>query len=269
MTVSKNKQVVITRLKKEWRSGLRWSAYKNMGRIHSEEIKCFRSYSQATKFCETENKNCIGLPFKVCVITDFLKIMQAYAMKGRRQVPGEIAKAKLCEKYPAISFPLYTDHLPGISADAYFPVIWNRIINPLSDISDWLVLISHVPNKVMFSSKDHCAVLDYFMKQCGLIGTADSREELKLQAKIRDAAFDRYLELYRFYYHTRRACYILDKKIDGTKPFLLPITYFARYNPQLKRLVFFDENLKQVGAGKMIGEMDARYYATEIGFKII
>lgn len=260
MSVSKNKRAVMAQLKKEWREGAKWCAFKDVERIAVDEIKCFQSYPQAAKFCDTENKNYDGLTYRVSIITDLLEGIQAYAIKGKQTAPEEIAKATLCEKYAPLSFPLYTDHLPTVPADAYFPVIWSRIINPLSDISEWIVRSGSRPNTIVFNRKDYCRVLDYFMKRCSLVGMANSREELKLQARIRDAAFGRYLELYRFYYHTKRACYILSKRIDGSKPFLLPVTYFAKYNQRLKRLAFFDENLKQVAAGKIIGEMDVKYF---------
>ncbi|ANI88276.1 hypothetical protein A9P82_02520 [Arachidicoccus ginsenosidimutans] len=261
MSVNKNKQAVIVQLKKDRRAGARWCAFKNMARIRTEEIKCFHSYIQAAKFCETENKKSNGV-YKICVITDLLNRLQSYPVKGKRRIPTEIAKAMLCKKYPPLSFPLYMEHQPCVPADRYFPVVWYRVVNPLADIPLWRVLLSGNRNTVVFGSKDYCSVLDYFMKRCSEVDMADSREELKLQARIHDASFDRYLELYRFYYHTRRGCYMLGKKIEGTKPFLLPVTYFAKYNQRLKRLEFFDECLKKIVSGKIIGEMNVQYYDT-------
>lgn len=267
MTASKHQQAIIAQLKNKWRAGAKWCIIKNIDGIYPEEINCFGSYSQAAELCEAENRNYTVLPYKIYVISDLLKRIQACATKGKRETPEEIEKTILCEKYPPLSFPIYSNYLLSIKTDQHFPIIWSRIINPLVDISEYLVMATGHPNTVVFNNKDYYPILDYFMKRCGSVGMANCREELTLQAKIGDATFNRYLELYRFYYHAKRACYILGKRIDGSKPFLLPITYFARYNQRLKRMVFFDENLKQVAAGKIIGEMDVRHFAIERNFK--
>lgn len=135
-------------------------------------------------------------------------------------------------------------------------------MNSLTDIEQWLVTKDGSPDTVLYKNVRYAKALEYFMKRCGGIDT-NERYVLRLQAAIHDAPLGKLVEIYRFYYHPKRTCYMLDQHIDASQPFLLPVNYFARYSSRLKRLEFFDGNLRKVPAGRIVGEMDMRHYSME------
>lgn len=259
MGINKNTRTVIEHLKKFSSQNTKWATFKSIENIRAEEVKCFVAYSQASRFCEEQNGRISDIPYKICPITDLLKRLYKIGYKQKAASPG-ILKTTLCERYPSLSFPTQMDDHISLPQDIYFPVIWSRIINPLIDISEWLVTLDGKPNTILYKCPEYYPVMDHFMKRTDTVSMLGIREELKLQAKLRPAPFDMYLELYRFYYHSRRACYMLDKRIEGSHPFLLPVNCFAKYSSRSKRLEFFNEHLKKIPAGKIIGEVDVRYF---------
>lgn len=166
---------------------------------------------------------------------------------NKRHSGKTISKKELCQRYPQLSLPYDADKTDTIPTDTYIPVLWNRIINNLTDISQWLVILNNCKNKILFRSGNYAEVLVYFMQYCETVKNKGLKEVISLEAELFGLADN--IVLYEFYYHAKRACYLLYSKTDTSKPFFYQIHYFAKYNSKLKRLEFFNMALKRIRVG--------------------
>lgn len=258
MKVRKNVLVQIALLRRQWRKGMRWCVYRHPDGFFTEDVIYFQRYEQAEYFCKDHLAGERSL-YKIVVIADILQRLHQTGSKKRKALQP-MSKMELCKQFPALSFPSSLDHADSIPLGIYFPVVWYKIVNPLTNIRAWIVTWNGRSDTIDFCHEDYATALSNFMKCTETMIFLESRDVLKLQASIGDSIPERYVEIFRYYYHPRRQCYMLDKKTDGSKPFLLPVTYFARYNVNLQRLEFFDEGLKKIKPGLIGREVDLRYF---------
>ncbi|MEJ0080903.1 MAG: hypothetical protein WDM78_08145 [Puia sp.] len=143
-------------LSNQFRSGKRWIAFNHRLPIADWKYeKCFTDYQLGAAYCR--GKAAQGSIYRISTLNRLLKILNNVTV----QVPATLEKQKLqsiINQYPIHSEWLNTSFEENLWNGDFLPVMWSKLIYPLSNFKKYFIIEQININKL--SGRENLKVLD-------------------------------------------------------------------------------------------------------------
>ena len=264
-------------LSQEFWSGKRWLSFNtSLHKIGIRDFKCFMDYQTASSYCDDNNRH--GKIYSIKALAPVLKVLN----KG---LPSQISAAEIKDIQVALDLYPITFLQPIalvkmiLYHEEYLPVIWNKPINPLTQIEYYHILEVKTEGrlsnkaKVLFSFKE---IRKAFPTFNGMVKKPPS-ERNKLSIVLFGQFYDRKFDPNNFDLDDKNAGLLLYKAIpdpkakhhpyysieqvhDPTSPIKTEQAMFVKYNPPLSQLDFYNGALKKILPGRMTEKIDGSHF---------
>lgn len=263
-------------LSSEFWSGKRWLAFDVFKKETGvADLQCFPDYKKAALFCEANSSN--GKAYRIKEVGYVLRTLNQ-GSNQKATVSERQALQELASSYPITLLRPDEGLAACLWTGEYFPVIWNKVINPLTTIQSYHIIEQwfvdnwegnvKLQRKAASTYERFSSAIEALEKQLNSCYTGRNDLQFILLGQFRNhqLSLDEQgipikntgMLLYRAYYLNAQ-CYLYQVN-DPTSPFLIQNGIFIRYNRGRRQLNFYDSSLKKVLPGTYVDYIDLNYF---------
>ncbi|MFD2887784.1 hypothetical protein [Chitinophaga cymbidii] len=274
----------------EFWSGNRWLVFDSSKHcIVTQDIRCFPNLRQASFFCQY--KVSIGQLYLIKALSSSLKVLNCGF--GWRNKIAAAQLQQLLNYFPVTSFRQGDDLTSSLLTGEYYPVLWNRIVCPLSVI-DRYHLVEYVPadwksreklGQVVYTFDNISDALDGFNKQtkCNPDGKGHSIPVLLLVGQFQNQSLKLDIEgtpeestgmlLYTAHITRdsvlQRNVYEINLVQDVSIPVIVKHGIIVKYDTIRGKLDFYDDCLRKVQPGAVVDFFDLVFFAYQQPVEVV
>lgn len=279
-------------LSSEYWAGCRWVAYDSKDAVtHSRQVQCFTDYNGAAACCEqwaAQRKT-----WRTRVLADILKVLHK-GPEVLQPVHALLAVEEVVERYPITSFLAGDNIATHVLSGSYYPVIWNKRVQPLQAIEHYHLISHQFPDTEHHTVRHRAKVVEsvqqfpeavqlfeLYVRQHQAAGRAKPNFFLIGQWKGQSLQLNEAglplpgggLLLYAAYAvydrDSQDKFYRTGPVQEVTETITLSSVVVVRLNDQGSQLNFYNGSLKKIAPGISQEYMDLRYFDFQGSVKVV
>ncbi len=212
---------------------------------------CFHSYGEAAKYCK--EKELQGIMIRICDLGLILRILNgAIPIKNFRQfniVKDSILNLPICSYFKDV------DLVSSLSSGCYVPVIWKRLINPLSQINRFDFICDRLGEQISFETFPEAFA--YFNIYFQYLRKSRKPPMIRMVGILENST----VVLYSAFNRSNNKEIIQER--DPTQIYLLELTFFCKFNDRIRRICFYNGSLKRCSPFGLVENLEFRYFSRE------